>query len=46
MEPLNAEYIQSKQLGNSGDFVLEGKKYRVVFGDSTMTMIETNGTVT
>ncbi|HPF50176.1 MAG TPA: ammonia-forming cytochrome c nitrite reductase subunit c552 [Draconibacterium sp.] len=45
MEPLNADYIQSKQLGNSGDFVLEGKKYRLVFGDSTMTMIETDGTI-
>lgn len=43
MEPMNAAYIQSKQLINSEDFSLEGKKYRVVFGDSTMTMIETDG---
>jgi tetratricopeptide (TPR) repeat protein len=43
MEPINAEYILSKQLPASPDFELEGKHYRVEFGDSTMTMIESNG---
>ena len=43
MEPMNSAYIKSKQLPNSEDFSLEGKKYRVEFSDSTMTMIETDG---
>lgn len=43
MEPINTGYIQSKHLFASSDFALEGKSYRIELGDSTMTMIETNG---
>jgi len=34
----------TEQLGNSEVFSLEGKEYRIVLGDSTMTMIESDGT--
>ncbi len=43
MEPMTAAYIASKNLVNSDDFSLEGKEYRVVFEDSTMTMVERDG---
>lgn len=43
MQPLNAEFIKSQKLPGSEDFSLEGKIYKIAFGDSTMTMIEKDG---
>ena len=40
MEPINAAYMVSKHLPQSGEFSLEGKKYKIELGDSTMKMQE------
>jgi len=43
MQPLNAEFVKNEKLPESEDFSLEGKIYKIAFGDSTMTMIEKDG---
>jgi tetratricopeptide (TPR) repeat protein len=43
MQPLNVEFIKNEKLPGSEDFSLEGKIYKIAFGDSTMTMIENDG---
>ena len=43
MQPLNAEFVKNEKLPDSEDFSLEGKIYKIAFGDSTMTMIEKDG---
>lgn len=43
MEPMNAAYLQGKHLSLSEEFALEGKKYKMEMGDSTMKMLEIDG---
>lgn len=45
MQPLNAEFIKNEKLPGSEDFSLEGKIYKIAFGDSSMTMIEKDGDI-
>ena len=43
MQPMNAGFIKTENLPVSEEFALEGKTYKITFGDSTMTMIEKDG---
>lgn len=43
MQPLNKQFLQTEKLQASEDFQIEGKNYRIVFTDSTMTMVENTG---
>ncbi|HCE56815.1 MAG TPA: hypothetical protein DER09_03205 [Prolixibacteraceae bacterium] len=43
MQPLSKLFLQTEKLPASEDFLIEGKNYRIVFTDSTMTMVETTG---
>jgi hypothetical protein len=43
MQPLDKLFLQNEKLLASEDFSIEGKNYRMVLTDSTMTMVETDG---
>lgn len=43
MQPIDTKFLNSANIPPSEDFSLEGKTYRIEFGDSTMTMIEKDG---
>ena len=43
MQPVNSEFVKTENLPESEIFSLEGKNYKITVGDSTITMIETNG---
>ena len=43
MQPVGAKFVKTENLPDSEDFSLEGKSYKITIGDSTITMIETEG---
>lgn len=42
MMPIDKKFVESYRIASSEEFTLEGKKYQVIMGDSTMTMVENN----